>query len=245
MIFKPSAMILAVVFAAAVSARAQEPIVVSRADTLDQQFPAGPAGTIQSSTPIHVNGSSAADKGSTTIFVGDKIETARSSAAVITSEGSTVLVPARTTVLFGDNVIDVGCGGALVTTVRGMSARLMSHRVGIYPTDTYAKFELNTAHGNLQIAVREGSVNVVESGTKELPENSKVIEGSGKVLQGLKYTFLTAGSSLIIAGVGCPVAPILLTTGAPIAAAGAGGTVAALAARGNGNSNGPVTPVTP
>src|SRR5579883_3182569 len=113
MFSKRNSVIPALLLAAALL-NAQEPIVVSRAENVSpgqgnsDQLPAAPAGTIQSTTPIHVNGSSAADKGSATIFVGDKIETARGSAAVITSEGSTVLVPAKTTVLFGDNVIDVG-----------------------------------------------------------------------------------------------------------------------------------------
>lgn len=224
---------------------AQGGILISRAESNDPQA-AGPAGTIESNTPIHINGSQAADKGNAVVFIGDKIETAKGAAAVITTEGSTVLVPAKTTVLFGDNVIDVGCGGALVTTVHGMSARLLDHRVGVYPSDTYAKFELNTAHGDLQVAVREGSATVVQTTEKEqtLPENSKMLQGPHS-LTGFKYTFLTAGASLIIAGAGCPVAPAMLTTVVPATVGGAG-AVAALATRGStGGSGTPVTPVTP
>jgi len=222
---------------------AQNAILISRAENANPHTSTGPAATIESDSPIHINGSSAADKGNATVFVGDKIETAKGSAAVITAEGTTVLVPSKTLIVFGDNVIDVGCGGALVTTVKGMSARLMDHRVGVYPTDTYAKFELNTAHGDLQIAVREGSVNVVETTDRDrtLPDDNKLL--NLHKLAGLKYTFLAAGASLIVPGAGCPVAIIPWTTVGP-AVAGAGGTAAALAARGTSSAK-PVTPVTP
>src|SRR4051812_9348563 len=77
----------------------------------------GNAATVQKSGTVNVNGQTTAQP-STTVFQGDRIETTTNSAAVITTEGSTIVVPANTQIVYGNNIITIGCGQAAVTTVK-------------------------------------------------------------------------------------------------------------------------------
>ena len=56
---------------------------------------------------VLVNGGEFSKSGS--IFAGDKVQTGADSAATITVEGSSVLLPARASVELGDNLLRVGC----------------------------------------------------------------------------------------------------------------------------------------
>jgi len=154
----------------------------------------------------------------TTVFVGDTVETSANSAAVITTEGSTVYVPANTDVTYGKNQISVGCGGAVVSTVTGMTANVMNTAIQVVPENEYSRFEVNQSNGTIQIAAREGTV-VVKNGAK--------------------FATLAAGASMTFAGSACIVPPVVVfpaTTAASISAATAGASIVGIKV---------LTPVTP
>src|SRR2546425_9243938 len=64
--------------------------------------------------------------GSIAVFAGDKIQTKANSTASITSQGSTVTMLGNSSMTYGTNSVDVGCGPMTMTTVGGQ----LSTRVG-------------------------------------------------------------------------------------------------------------------
>jgi len=175
--------------------------------------------TVQRTGDVKV-GTQTGDK-VTTVFVGDTVETSSNSAAVITTEGSTVYVPANTDVVYGKNQISVGCGGAVVSTVTGMTANVMNTSIQIVPENEYSRYEVNQTNGTIQIAAREGTV-VVKNGAK--------------------YATLAAGASMTFAGSACVLPPIVTfpaTTAAGISGATAAASVVGIKVLS------PVTPTSP
>ncbi len=130
---------------------------------------------------VTVNGSTLSKAGS--IFAGDKIMTGRDSGATITVEGSNVLLPARASVELGNNLLRVDCGGASISTTRGMSVR--AGNVTFSPVSEQAtKFEVMQSSTWLQVVVREGKV-LVRNGDQSqpmalAPGNSFTLKSAGR-----------------------------------------------------------------
>lgn len=98
---------------------------------------------------------------STAVFPGDRIQTAANGFATLTAEGSSVVMSKNSSLILYERQVDVGCGGAVINTMKGMSAR--AGNLLITPSSPNAKFEINQANGKLQVLTREGSV-VVNNG---------------------------------------------------------------------------------
>lgn len=113
-------------------------------------------GTLRSTGNVTVNGKPVPP--SSTVFSGDHIQTGMDATATITTDGSTVLVAGGSSIILGDNVIDLACGTAMVTTVRGMTVRV--NGITITPSTPNAKFEVAQGGHALSIAAHEGSISV-------------------------------------------------------------------------------------
>lgn len=129
---------------------------------------------------VTVNGGALPKAGS--IFAGDKIRTGADSGATITVEGSNVLLPANASVELGSNLLNVGCGGAAVSTTKGMSIRAGS--VTVSPSsDKATKFEVMQSAKWLQVVVREGKIFVRNGNQSEplalAPGNSFTLKSAG------------------------------------------------------------------
>lgn len=60
----------------------------------------------------------------TTIFAGDRIQTAADGVATLSSQGVMVQMDPNTTAIFSGRSLDVGCGNAMVTTSVGTMVRV-------------------------------------------------------------------------------------------------------------------------
>jgi hypothetical protein len=104
----------------------------------------------------NVNGSPVPGHGN--LFPGDRLQTMAGSNANITGDGMSVSVPENSSVVFGDNKLDLSCGGTTVSTVKGSQIRSVG--LVVKPATNTAKFSVfNTSEG-LTIAPSQGSVTV-------------------------------------------------------------------------------------
>jgi len=173
------------------------------------------------------------------LFAGDKVQTGASASASLTAVGSTVLLSPNTVLTYNPKGLEMGCGHLLVTTVVN---RMSSHvaNLTITPQGDVAKYEITRASGKLEIATREGSINVND---------------------GVQTTSVGAGNLISFsAGSDCPQADAADQTPAPasktvslskgkiaaiaLGAAAAGGVGLALALS-RGGSRTPVSPSVP
>jgi ferric-dicitrate binding protein FerR (iron transport regulator) len=121
-------------------------------------------GTVQAQGAVTVNG--ARVPGSTTVFAGDKIETASNSTATISAQGTMVQLDPNTSAIFSDKALDLGCGSALVTTSMGAVVRVAG--ISITPAGQgTTKFRVSQTNGTLKITVEQGSA-VVDDGAKHM-----------------------------------------------------------------------------
>ena len=174
------------------------------------------------------------------LFAGDKVQTAPSATASLTALGATVLLSPNTVLTYGQGALEMGCGHLLVTTVVN---RLFSRvaNLTITPGSDVAKYEITRASGKLEIATREGAINVND---------------------GVQTTSLGAGKVISFSvGNDCPAAdaapdqtsapaskPVSLSKGkiAAIALGGAGAVGVGLALMlSRGGSKAPVSPSVP
>src|SRR5207248_5061968 len=86
----------------------------------------------------NVNGSPVPGHGN--LFPGDRLQTMAGSSANITSDGMSVNVPENSSVIFGDNKLDLSCGGATVSTMKGSEIRSVG--LVIKPAIRTAKFSV-------------------------------------------------------------------------------------------------------
>lgn len=174
------------------------------------------------------------------LFAGDKVQTTASGTASLTAVGTTVLLSSNTILTYGQGALEMGCGHLLVTTVvNRLSSRVAN--LTITPGSDVAKYEITRASGKLEIAAREGAINVSD---------------------GVQTTSLGVGKVISFsAGNDCPATaaapdqtsapaskPVSLSKGkiAAIALGGAGAVGVGLAlALSRGGSQAPVSPSVP
>ena len=104
----------------------------------------------------NVNGSPVAQHGN--IFPGDRLQTMAGSNANITGDSFSVTIPENSSLVYGDNKLDLGCGGATVTTMRGTEVRAVG--LVIKPVGVTAKFSVFNNSQGLTINPSQGSVTI-------------------------------------------------------------------------------------
>ena len=93
---------------------------------------------------------------STAVFPGDQLQTGKQGVAMLTAFGSSVMVAPSTMVVLSPNEVDVTCGTAVVSTSRGMSARVANLTVS--PAGNSAKFEVRQSDAEAEVTSREGAL---------------------------------------------------------------------------------------
>src|SRR3954453_78594 len=84
----------------------------------------------------NVNGSPVPGHGN--LFPGDRLQTMAGSSATVTGDSMNVSIPENSSVVFGDNKLDLSCGGATVSTLKGTEIRSVG--LVIKPISATAKF---------------------------------------------------------------------------------------------------------
>lgn len=123
-----------------------------------------PQGTVQAQGTVTVNG--AVVPNSTTIFAGDKIQTSANSTATISAQGTVIQLDPNTSAIFSDKALDLGCGGATVTTTMGQVVRVSGITITPASQGT-TKFRVSQSNGTLKITAEQGSI-VVDDGAKHM-----------------------------------------------------------------------------
>jgi len=149
---------------------------------------------------VQVNGSGI-PRG-TALFSGDRIQTQSDSVANITVVGSSVLVRPNTLVEFQGDAVEIGQGGVVIATSRGMIAR--AYGLTISPgTQTQSKFEVAENGDSVFVAAQQGSVTLSdgkESSTVPEGQQTTKKKGAGAVSGATGGTF-PAKTVAIVAGV--------------------------------------------
>lgn len=129
---------------------------------------------------VAVNGAGASR--SSAVFVGDKIQTNSDSSVTISSAGSTLIVPANSSITYEGNAVDVAVGAVQVNTSRNMSAKVDGFTV-TPASNGRATYQVSKLNGLVTIAAERGNV-VVSDG-----ENSTVVkEGNAQTAAGDQNT---------------------------------------------------------
>lgn len=104
----------------------------------------------------NVNGNPVPGHGN--LFPGDRLQTMAGASATVTSDAMTVAVPENSSLVFGDNKIDLSCGGATVTTMKGTELRSVG--LVIKPTTSTAKFSVFNNADGLTISPSQSAVTI-------------------------------------------------------------------------------------
>jgi len=113
---------------------------------------------------VMVNGS--ALPRSSAIFAGDRIQTANDATGMLTLKGSTVLLGGNSMLVYDQQAVQLDCGSVLVSTTAGM--RVQAGKVRVNPVRAGAKYAMLEQPGSLQIAAREGNLEVENGGERLL-----------------------------------------------------------------------------
>jgi len=174
---------------------------------------------------------------SAALFVGDTVSTRPDSVASINADGSMILVLTDSSVQFEGNSLNMSRGGVVVTTTQAMAVR--AGKLTIAPlAQRSAKFEVSDSDGLVQIAAREGALEINDgASTTILQEGQQTTRQESDQASGHKTTkgaapggngfHISKKTGLIIAG----------------GAAAAGTTAALLLTTRNGSH--PVSPAAP
>lgn len=105
---------------------------------------------------------------STTIFVGDQLETSTNSAVTISLNGTTVLIGANSRMHYFGESVALHSGSMQVSTSKGM--KLQTDTVTIEPNKTEAKFRVDRGTKTVQVAALAGELKVFNG------EETRVLE---------------------------------------------------------------------
>jgi hypothetical protein len=136
------------------------------------------AAMLRSNGGVSVNGSPVNPV--TTVFAGDRIETAPQAAASLTMNGSSLLLDQNSSLTFTGDEMSFYCGGGTVQASQGLSARF--GRVAVKPAKGTARFQVQQSGEMLKVSAIDGSLTVSD---------------------GAKTIDLAAGNSTTLPNLGC------------------------------------------
>jgi hypothetical protein len=173
------------------------------------------------------------------LFAGDNVQTSSSASASLTALGSTVLLSPNSFLTYNPSALEMGCGHLLVTTVVNRLAARVANLV-ITASSDVARYEITRATGKLEIATREGSINVNDGVQTTSVGAGKVISfsaGNDCPLPAVPDQTPSTSSTPVSISKGKITAIVLVAVGA----AGAGLALALS----RGSSRAPVSPAVP
>jgi len=190
----------------------------------------------------------------TAVFPGDKVQTGPNTVATLTSQGLAVTVTGNSTLVFSKSFVNVLCGTALVSTRRGMPARV-SNLLVQPPRGEPARFEIIQNEGQLQIIARQGTLAIDNGATTTSLQPGRMLTAHATCMAAPYADDQTGSSTSSTATTGSST-PSTATTGSspsstattggsnysPLVLLGllgliGGGTAAVLATTGSGSSS--------
>ncbi len=179
---------------------------------------------------VSVNGSPVSN--STSLFSGDRVDTAAASMVTINQTGSSVAMNPNSSLRYEKSDVELVRGTARVSTSNGMAARV--DQLSISPKQKAAKFEVARLDNKVLVTSREGEL---------------VLSGAGKTATVEPGTAATVdldppapGGGSASSGGGIPGWAIAAIA---VGLAGTGVAIAALVIANNNGSGTPVSPVNP
>jgi hypothetical protein len=121
-----------------------------------EAFASAAAGMLRSNGGVSVNGSPV--NPITTVFAGDRIETAPQAGASLTMNGSSLLLDPNSSLTFTGNEMNFYCGGGTVQANQGLSARF--GRVAVKPAKDNARFQVQQSGEMLKVSAIDGNLTV-------------------------------------------------------------------------------------
>jgi hypothetical protein len=148
-------------------------------------FPVSPIMAEVQAAMLHAHGSvtlnGKAVPNSNAVFSGDRILTTESSAATIVRKGTSVVLGAGTSVMYGGDRVEIDWGSAVVVTANGLSARAGEPTV-TPASGVSAKYQVVRTGGTVQVAAVEGSVAVSDGKKMVLVKAGDTATFAGKGL---------------------------------------------------------------
>src|SRR5207253_1238150 len=100
----------------------------------------------------------------TTVFAGDRIETAPKAAGSVTVGSSSVVLNENSSVLFNGQSMDFQCGGGTIQTSQGLAARY--GRTIVKPVKESARYRVQQTGASVQISAMDGDLSLTD-GSRE------------------------------------------------------------------------------
>jgi len=115
-------------------------------------------GTVLATGKVTINGKAVEHSGN--IFAGETLKTASNGAASITSEGALAAVGNSTSLLYGDNSVNLECGRVQVVTLKGFSVQVHKITASAAAGSALSKFEVSQSARQLSIHDLEGQLDI-------------------------------------------------------------------------------------
>lgn len=109
-------------------------------------------GVVQAQGVVSVNGKPVSN--SSTVFAGDRIQTAAGGTATLSSQGVMVKIEPDTTAIFNANSLDLGCGSATVSTSVGTMVRV-GNIVASPASPNTTRIQVSQTNGTVKITARD------------------------------------------------------------------------------------------
>ena len=113
-------------------------------------------GTVLANGKVTINDKAVEHSGN--IFAGETLKTASNGAASITSEGALAAVGNSTSLIYGDNAVNVECGRVQVVTLKGFTVQV--HKITASAGSGLTKFEVTQNARRLSIHDLEGQLEI-------------------------------------------------------------------------------------
>jgi len=121
-------------------------------------FAATTAGMLRSNGGVSVNGSPVTPV--TTVFAGDRIETAPKAVGNLTANRSSLLLDENSSVVFSGQNLDFYCGGGTIQTNEAMSSRY--GRLAVKPVKESARYQVQQTGAMLKVSAVEGDLTLTD-----------------------------------------------------------------------------------
>lgn len=116
------------------------------------------AGAVLATGKVTINGKAVEHSGN--IFAGETLKTASNGAASITSEGALATVGNSTSLLYGDNSVNLECGRVQVATLKGFSVQVHKITASAAAGSALTKFEVSQSARLLSVHDLEGQLEI-------------------------------------------------------------------------------------
>lgn len=175
------------------------------------------AGAVVATGKVTINGKAVEHSGN--IFAGETLKTASDGAASITSEGALAAVGSSTSLLYGNNSVNLDCGRVQVATLKGFSVQVHKITASAAAGSALSKFEVSQSARLLSIHDLEGQLEVSDGQERSIlnpgekrdfqsPTACAAFIPVGPLVQGTIFGASTIPIWLDYGGKGRPITPV-------------------------------------